>query len=257
MRKIIVFLLIGFCIVGQIMAQDQDTTVEPTPTETPAKPAANTPKPEYHISFGPTFGMGAHKVDTTIYWPEPLIGANSYEEKTTTGFGATGLIFTNRVFFDTTPNITVGFISRGRVMVGIFGEIAGEGIYSSRDFSIMTMDIGAGYTYRIKASPRVSLFSDMGINFSYLEYDDWEDTKLDYWGAGIFAGLSCQIDLSQTMFINFGLDAVINIFSSQVGKYKTLGRVISYEDTGRWGDYTSVGFQIMVGWKIDLNQLGN
>jgi len=121
------------------------------------------------------------------------------------------------------------------------------------------MDFGFGQSTRFKISKRLQFYTDLGFNFTWMDYEDYETkSTLSYLGAGIFSDAALQINLTKDFYLELGLNSIINIFSSQNGRIKIpeLGVNTKYEDAGRF-DLISTAFYIHFGRRFDLQKLRN
>jgi hypothetical protein len=222
---------------------------------------------EFQFSLGTDFGIGRFKVnndfvDSGILW----------NEESDTFFSGPGLSFMVRWFTDTSSAVSTGFVFRDRIMMITNAEITGtlsSGGFRQRinetysivddDSLIMSiMDFGIGPSFRIKLSQRWSLYTDYGLNFTIMEFEDIDEgDTLNYWGAGIFSTIAMQVNLRRTLFLEFGLHSSINVLSSQKGEIYYNHRLSSkYEDTGRW-DLPMITMYLHIGWRFDFVILRN
>jgi hypothetical protein len=232
------------------------------------------PAQELQLSLGPEFAFGTYKVNNDIAFN---VGNDAYllNETTDSVFFAPGINFSMRVFMDTVNPVSQGFFFRDRAIFVTNMLQAGTATIKDRtenirekyspsnmDFFIGIMDFDTGWSTRYKISEKIQFYADLGINFTIMDYENY-DTRatLNYWGAGIYAALAWQVNLPKSMYLEFGLNSIINVLSSQKGvEYFFIPlnyyKEIKYEDSGRW-DLTSTSVHISIGWRIDLKEYGN
>jgi hypothetical protein len=117
------------------------------------------------------------------------------------------------------------------------------------------MDFDFGISTRYIISERFQFYADLGVNASIASFEDYDtNDTLSYWGAGIFSILALQVNLPKTMYLEFGMNAIMNIFSSQEGTIPLYNKKIEFEDSGRW-DLPVVAAYIHIGWRFDLKHL--
>jgi len=235
---------------------------------------ANIYAQEMQISGGFDFSGGLSKVDSSFGF-NYLGYSYIYNNKSTSAFFAPGISFIVRVFLDDN-DISRGFVFRDRVNFltnektnGSFsiyrnGYLFDSGKISetasiSDDELTSIMDFGLGYSTRYKISKRWQFYSDLGVNFTWMDYEDYETKSAsNYLGAGIFSDAAFQITLTEKFYLELGLNFIINIFSSQKGKIviPKYNFNTNYKDAGRF-DLFSTAFYIHFGRRFDLQQLGN
>lgn len=239
--------------------------------------ASNIYTQEMQVSGGFEGGFGIYKVDNNFCYTEGNISL-FIKEKINSTFFAPGISFTIRVFPDTDNDISVGWIFRDRAIfmtnikhngyVSVTGypgpiyesESISETISISEDFDffIGIMDFGMGESVRFKIFNSLHFYADFGVNFTKMDYEDYKtsDTS-NYLGFGIFSDLALQVNLTTNLYLEFGANSIINIFSSLEGTHtyqmqdNTKHR---YEDSGRW-DLISVAPYIHIGWRFDLRKI--
>ncbi|MDR0539457.1 MAG: hypothetical protein LBG74_02985 [Spirochaetaceae bacterium] len=220
---------------------------------------------EMQISGGPEFGIGVFEIDNSFVSGPPLLLPTLYKEKIDAAFLAPGVSFAVRSFSDTSRPVQAGFIFRDRAIFITNVELTGtvsrnasserlSESYSAadNDFFIGLLDFDTGVSVRHILSKRLQFYTDLGVNFSIMQYKNFEtyDT-LDYWGMGLFAALSLQVNLVKTMYLEFGLNTIMNLLSNQEGYRHNLKA--DYEDSGRT-DLTSIAVYVHIGWRIDLKK---
>jgi hypothetical protein len=93
-----------------------------------------------------------------------------------------------------------------------------------------------------------------------MEFEDFDSgDTLEYWGMGIFSALAFQINITRKMYLEFGINGIINILSSQEGEYYNPfipNQLKKYEDTGKF-DLISTSVYLTIGWRLDLEKLRN
>jgi hypothetical protein len=227
---------------------------------------------ELQFSFGPETSLFTYKVDRDIAF---INGSSGYffNENTDSFLFASGINFSMRRF-DNNDSISKGFFFRDRAIfvtnMAITGKYYSDNggtlnineSYSIKDMDsfISIMDFDFGTSSRFIISKRLQFYADLGINFTIMdsESDDTADT-LSYWGAGIYANLALQVNLTKMVYLEFGMPAIINLFSSQKGTddlRPLINKTVNYKDSGRF-DSSSVSFYINVGWRIDPKTFGN
>jgi len=223
------------------------------------------------ISVGNDFGVGVFEINNSFCFNSSY-DIFYFKENSTSVFFAPGISFTIRVFSDDNP-ISRGFIFRDRVIFITNAKTTGTGTlgnsyyqYSekisettsiSEDELTTIMDFGLGQSYRFKISKRLYLYIDLGVNFTWMDSEDYEtESTLNYLGGGIFSDIAFQINFTERLFLELGLNQVTNIFSSQNGKVVMQDMNINtkYEDAGRW-DLLSMAFYIQIGLRFDLKKL--
>jgi len=209
------------------------------------------PAGEMQISGGAEFGFGAFKVDNK-------------NEKSTFAFFAPGISLSVRYFTDKDSAISSGFFFRDRAIFITNGEYTGTAYLNGSPFSISEsysiaddnsfmgiLDFDLGLSTRYIISKNLQFYADLGVNFTIMNLESEDDTKtLNYWGGGLYAALALQVNLTKTMYLEFGINSIINAFSSQNGKLYNA----TYEDTGRW-DLTTVAAYINIGWRLDVQRI--
>jgi len=225
---------------------------------------------EMQISGGTDFGGGVFKVNND-FWFNSEGNLYYFNENTATAFFAPGISFTIRVFPDDNT-FSRGFVFRSSIMFMTNGKTLGtytigdshykysekisETFSISDDLSTSMADFGLGESIRYKISDRLQFHADLGVNFTWMDSEDNEDSgnsTLNYLGAGLFSDLAFQVNLTSKLYLELGSNAIINIFSSQKGKIEApeLNIKTEYEDTGRF-DLISAAFYIQIGWRFDL-----
>jgi hypothetical protein len=119
----------------------------------------------------------------------------------------------------------------------------------------MDFDFGPSFKYTI--SDKLQFYSDIGVNLTVMGSENEESgEELDYLGIGIYSAFALQLNLSKTVYLEFGFDAIINIVSSQKGVYfdPIYYKKRTYEDTGR-GDLVSLAPYIHIGWRMDVQKV--
>jgi hypothetical protein len=249
MKKTIIFLLFVLSIVNQVQSS------------------------EMQLSGGLEFGFGSFKVDNDFgfnYSANYLL----CNENSTSVFFAPGLSFMVRVFPDDTGNFTSGFIfsdnvvlitnlkqtgtakiNSNNLLLNTVQKFSDSYSIFSDDISITIMSFDIGSSSRIRISKRLNFYADIGINFTIMN-SEFEDDTFYYWGFGIFFNLALQINLTEIMYLEFGINSIINIFSHQEGSYVNIvpNQKVNYEDTGKF-DLMSTAPYIHIGWRFDLEKL--
>jgi hypothetical protein len=229
------------------------------------------PAQEMQLSGGLEFGVGTLKVDNNFWfdiWPHSYL----YSENSTSVLYAPGLSFSVRVFKNVVNNtFSSGFVFRDRALFVTHYTQTGTAslgpsysmtpikiseTYSIGDgFFISMMDFDMGISTRYIISERFQFYADLGVNVSIASFEDYDtNDTLGYWGAGIFSLLALQVNLQKTMYLEFGMNAIMNIFSSQEGVVHIYNEKVEYEDSGRW-DLPLIAAYIHIGWRFDLKKL--
>jgi len=135
--------------------------------------------------------------------------------------------------------------------------------YSITDetFVIFMTDIDFGPSLRYLISDKLQLYIDLGANFSIMFSENFKTGKsINYLGIGTYSALALQLNLGKAtedtrMYLDFGINSVVNIISNQEGNYSYdyYNQRNAYEDTGRW-DLISAAAYIHFGWKLDLKR---
>lgn len=227
------------------------------------------PAQEMQLSFGPEAAVAIYKVNNDIAFRNGIYGY-FLNENTASSLFAPGISISMRVFGDDNT-YSSGFFFRDRTIfvtnvtqTGTASindttvKISEKYSIKDTDFFISMMDFDFGTSTRFIISKRLQFYTDLGVNFTIMDYEDYEtyDTS-SYWGAGIFAALALQVNLTKTMYLEFGLNSIINAFSSQEGTYYLEdfnNKEIKYKDSGRW-DLTSSAVYINIGWRLNLQEL--
>jgi hypothetical protein len=223
------------------------------------------------------------------------IGGKSYIFKgtNTSAYWGTGISLMVRVFADADAPFTTGFIFRDRAvfvtnyiqtgnLTGYrFSPSLGNGISSGNggshswaqekysvfedNFFMSSMDFDLGYSSRIRISKGFSFYADLGVNLTIMDYEEYESISssksiesYSYLGAGIFAQLSLQISFTDSIYMEFGLNSILNAFSSQSREFieEESGQKVKVEYTGRW-DSPSIAAFLHIGWRISSETSNN
>jgi hypothetical protein len=212
------------------------------------------------------FGTGVLETNQSV-WTTNGLSALNISQDTNFEFLMPGICLGVRVF----PSAVDprGFFFNGSILIITSGEISGKGAIGgisgriNEKYSISSSDGGYvignysfGLSTKVISSDRFRLSTDLGFNLTALSYDDLYE-EWNYWGAGIFSSILFQINLTKKLFLGFGINAVINAFSSIKGSFyddQLAYRTVSYEDAGRW-DFYSVSAHITIGWRFDLKEI--
>ena len=233
--------------------------------------AANGFAQEMQISGGAEAAFGVFKVNNDFWYSwrdSPLPGRDVVSKSTNSVYTAPGISFTVRAFPGADGAVSKGFVSRTSAVfmrsVKEKGTLAvnGDERQVSGDYTISgdvlasVMNFGLGSSYRFRISDRFSFYTDLGLHLTVM---DWEfyDTKekLNYLGIGIFSDIAFQFSFTKRLYLELGLNSIINIFSSQKGEYAGRNGVMAdYEDSGRW-DLASVAGYLHIGWRVDTQNL--
>lgn len=224
---------------------------------------------EMQLSLGADFNFGVFKTHSTTFIPTGnMLFPNSYyvfDEDLTSSFFSTGLSIFVRAFPESNAFLTRGFIFRDRAIFVTSWEESGyiNGVYVSEEFTIKDsmisiMDFGLGLSYRFKFPKGFYFYTDLGINLTIMDVEDnFTDYKMNYLGAGFLMDIAMQYDITQKVYLEFGLNTIMNVFSSQEGQFRNpynLRQILKFDNTGRW-DLTMAALYLHVGWKIDLKEL--
>jgi hypothetical protein len=215
------------------------------------------------LSGGMEFGFGVFRVNNDFAYLPPVLFLN---ENTKSLFFAPGLSLSLRYFPDT--DTTLGFFFRDRAIFITNGKTTGtqsvdgsitysekiSETYSAADGFIGIMDFDFGPSFRFILSEKLQLCTDLGVNFTIMDTEDDESSEtLNYWGIGIFSAVALQLNIGKIMYLEFGLNTIMNIVSSQKGKiYDPM--YVTYEDTGRF-DLISMAPYIHIGWRLDVKRI--
>lgn len=215
---------------------------------------------EVQILGGLEFGAGVFSQSFGI-----SDGADTIALDSDNLYFALGLSFATRRFNIVESKHSTGFFFRSRALVVTGGSTTGtltlngftEKIndkYSLDDDNIITfMDFNFGPSFRNILSERWQFYLEPGINFTIMEDEDLKTGDLlNYWGVGLYFGTAFQLNLSKNMFLEFGLNSIINIISSQEITLYDSGSKIKFEDAGRF-DLTASAIYIQFGWRINRN----
>ena len=226
------------------------------------------PAQEMQLSLGLELGIGVFNIDNEFAVPSTAFGSGFRREHEELDyvFLAPGLSFSLRGFSDTESSLLIGYFVRSRIILSaILWETSPIGNnkvtkkYTLSDdegpvLSLIEFDFGPSVRFII--SEKLYLITDFGLNVTFLEKEVYrtygQNRILNYWGIGLYGAAALQTNLNKTMYMEFGLNWMINIISSQEGTYPTgLNQYINYEDSGRW-DLFSAGVFVHIGWRIDL-----
>lgn len=218
---------------------------------------------EMQISFGLDANMGVYTVNNTVFKSDGIF-ASYFTEETENAFFSPGLNFTLRTFSDTESKISSGLIFKQRLLVMTHANTEGylNGYYVNEDLGIkdlfmLVSDTGLGIASRINLSKKINFISDVGFNITFFEYSDYGNKEsLSYYGAGIFADLAFQFDITKKVYLELGLFTAMSMFSSQEGETWALGSRVKYEDTGR-NDLVMASIYLNIGWRIDFKKEKN
>jgi len=232
--------------------------------------AVNIYTQEMQLSGGTDFGLGIFSVNNNFWFNS---GSDYFycKENTTTTFFSPGFSFTIRVFPDDNT-ASMGFVFRDRVLfitnekkLGTLTIGNSHDQYSqkiSETYSILDdsftgiMDFGLGQSIRFKISNGLQFCADLGVNLTYMDSEDYETgSTLTYLGIGVFSNIAFQINFTSELYLELGLNTIINILSNQNGKIhiSEYNIITEYEDTGRW-DLISTALYIQIGWRFDLQK---
>jgi hypothetical protein len=219
---------------------------------------------EMQFSGGLEAGFGALKINNDFWFN---YGNNYFfcNETINSVFFAPGISFSVRVFSDKKNIISQGFIFRdcaifianmeqlGTISINNYSQSISNTLSLADDFFISIMNFDMGISYRFGNSSRLQFYTDLGVNLTIMDSEDYEtNDTFKYLGFGIFSGLALQINLKTNLYLELGLNSILNIFSSQEGTYQTpYNTRIEYEDSGRL-DLPIVAAYIHIGWRIDL-----
>jgi len=222
---------------------------------------------EMLLSGGFDFGGGVFSFNNDS-WFKSGSQLFYFKENTSSVFFAPGISFTLRLFLD--DNTTSrGFVFRDRVIFitngkeyGTFNmngtpETISETYSISDDSFTSIMDFGLGQSIRFKISDKIQFYTDLGVNLTWMDIEDFEKSNsiiLNYLGAGVFSDIAFQINFTSKVYLELGLNSIINIFSSQNGKIQMYNIKAEYEDTGRW-DLITVTLYIHIGWRLNIREL--
>jgi hypothetical protein len=219
---------------------------------------------EAQLSIGPEFGIGVFKVNNDFAFSQSGQAFLCKEEFSAFSL-APGFSLSIRRFLDSDSPVAMGFVFRdsalfvtnyrqnGRATVNGSSEGISETYGPSDDFFISAMSFDLGPSSRYILSQRLQFYADIGFNFTMMDSEIEGDTR-NYLGLGLFSDLALQVNLKKPLYLEFGLNAIINILSNQKGTYVMNNQKIDFEDTGRW-DLVSLAPYIHIGWRIDLKKL--
>ena len=228
--------------------------------------AGNVSAQEMQLSGGMEFGFGVSRVNNDFAFYDTG-DVYHYNENYKSLFFAPGLSLSLRYFPDTES--TLGFFFRDRSIFITNAKITGTGsitngsitisekiseTYSAADGFMGIMDFDFGPSFRFILSEKLQLCTDLGVNFTIMDTEDDESGEtLNYWGIGIFSAVALQLNIGKIMYLEFGLNTIMNIVSSQKGKiYDPM--YVAYEDTGRF-DLISMAPYIHIGWRLDVKKV--
>jgi hypothetical protein len=186
---------------------------------------------ELQIFGGSEFGLGVYKVDND-FWFNNWIAYYFCHEDTSSIFFAPGLTFGLRLFHE---NSSIGFIFRDRAIFITNGKQTGKmsinnyytsisDTYSIADdnFFASLMDFDPGISIRYKISDRLQFYTDLGLNFAIMNFEQYgSGDTLEYFGIGIFSAFALQPNIAQKLYLEFGINDIINIISNQEEKFST------------------------------------
>jgi hypothetical protein len=223
---------------------------------------------EMQLSGGFEAGFGIFKVNNDFWYNYGVLNYH-INENTQSSFFALGISLSVRIFPDTDNFVSTGFIFRdraifmtnikqtGTVSINNVPQPVSETFTLSDDLFISIMDYDMGVSFRYKISNGFRLYADLGLNFTIMDSEDFKTSDtFNYLGFGIFTGVAFQLNLKETLYLEFGVNSINNIFSGQEGTYHTSNIKVNYEDSGRW-DLTSVAAYIHFGVRFDLKKIWN
>jgi hypothetical protein len=243
---------------------------------------------ELQLAGGFEFGLAGFDVDNSFSY---RTGSYTFllSEKAEYDFFAPGISFTMRLFPAKPVNSlgSYGFFFRDRALfvtnltqtgtntvecpnVNYLGLPRTENISEKRsaadgDFFISFLDFAMGLSSKLALSERFNFYSDIGANLTIgsVEFDVEDASEKDtltYIGSGLFVGLAAQINFTQNLYLEMGINSIMNILSYQEGKINLPAlsgndyQTIKYEDAGVV-DLVSAALYIQIGWRIDLKPL--
>ena len=223
------------------------------------------PAQEVQLSLGLELGLGSFKIENEFNLSANINFASMHREKLDYTFLAPGLSFSLRGFSDAESSILTGYFVRSRIILAAAlwetGTTTGNNKVTEKytlndDYLLGLIEFDFGPSIRYIISEKLYLITDFGLNFTFLDKEDyrefWQNRTLNYWGIGLYGAAALQTNLSRTMYMEFGLNGMINIISSQEGTYAiNQNHAIRYEDSGRW-DLFSGGVFVHIGWRFDL-----
>jgi hypothetical protein len=222
---------------------------------------------ELQLFTGLEFGVGVYKVDNDFWFNN---GSYYYfcHEDTSSVFFAPGLTFGLRIFPE---NSWLGFVLRDRALFITNGKQTGKISINNQytsisdtysiaddDFFVGIMDFDPGMSIRYKISDRLHLYIDLGLNFTIMnsgQYDSGDTLK--YFGLGIFSAGALQFNITQKVYLEFGINVMLDMISTQERKIRNpynQTELKKYEDTGKF-DLTTMAAYLTIGWRFDVEQL--
>jgi len=214
---------------------------------------------EMQLSGGFEAGFGIFKVYKDFYYSSYPLSNGHINENTQSSFFALGISLSVRVFPDTDNFVSTGFIFRDRaIFMTNIKQTGTETFTLSDDHFVSIMDFDMGVSFRYKILNGFQLYADLGLNFTIMDSENFKTSDtFNYLGFGIFTGVALQLNLNKTLYLEFGVNSINNIFSGQEGTYHMSNNIkVNYEDSGRW-DLTSVAAYIHFGVRFDLKKIWN
>ncbi|MDR0313209.1 MAG: hypothetical protein LBI14_06395 [Treponema sp.] len=227
---------------------------------------------EVQLFAGPETGFIG--LDENInFWSKLGVNNFFFKGNNTSKYWAVGVSLGVRLYTVESDMIAVGFVFRDRALFAInyreTGTLSLNGeteSWSGRsysvfkdDFSMSFMDFDLGISYKFNMGKRVSLLAEFGVNLTIMDYEEYDGKftvgSFNYLGGGIFGQLALQVNLTDRMYLEFGLNGILNAFSSLKGKlyvgdpYFFIPQKIEYTGTGRW-DSRSIAAYLQVGWRF-------
>lgn len=221
---------------------------------------------EMQLQIGPEIGLGVWKDTLTVpYETYPGFGMwNVYQDNITQSYTMPGFGIVLRTFPDELfPNQLGKSGVVLRTNVSFVTNLTEDGIsYRSSDdnFSITRAFFGLGASSAFLFSKRVHLITEFGFGVSMMNtawiYDTGDLKKLEYntMGFGLFSDIGFQFNFTKRLYLELGVNALLNFFSSMEGEATlntTSRRRVDFDDAGRF-DFTAVGFYLHIGWRIPI-----
>lgn len=170
-----------------------------------------------------------------------------------------------RMFPDTAAKL--GFVFRDRAVFAVRWSLDGTAVMDAKeedmpdgasflaDTFVTLMDFDMGLSSRYRISERMWFYFDVGANITMMDFDsDVDASKSAYLGMGLFTQAALQVNITEKVYLEFGLSTIMNIVSNQknvIDDANDLYREITYEDSGRF-DLCSATPYIHVGYRFSF-----
>jgi hypothetical protein len=220
---------------------------------------------EMQLQLGPEFGFGVWENEFAVpYRFSELSFWSVYQEDVVQRFVMPGFGIAIRNFPGaplSNQTIKAGFVFRTGMSVVTNLEEDGVSYGLDDNFSVTRAFFGGGLSSLILFSNRVHFITDFGFGVSagdavwtYDTSKTGELKTLEYstLGFALFSDVAFQFNLTKRFYLELGMNALINFFSSTEGEAKINGyNKAPFDDSARF-DYTGFCFYLHAGWRVQL-----